>query len=215
MVEVASLTDEDPVVVAKVFGYEDNEFLKTPFVTLQNDLLDEEHLGYLFCDAALSLHGVDFSVMNCGSIRQEYLKAGPVSYEDILRIYPFSNHLVVISFKPAELRDFIEVEHDPQRTCLMHVGGFHYTLLETSDENQKTVYKAMSVTYPDGRPLDENKHYRVVMNNYLSSRYLSDHQVAKINVTPIFVLDNIVDFLRHNPNISYQNKPKRAYCRYL
>jgi 2',3'-cyclic-nucleotide 2'-phosphodiesterase (5'-nucleotidase family) len=215
MIEVANLTDEDPIVVSKVLGYEDNEFLKTPFATLENDLEDEEQLGNLFCDAALSLHSVDFSVMNCGSIRQDYLKAGPISYADVLRIYPFSNHLVIISFKPAELREFIEVEHDPQRTCLMHVGGFHYTLLETLDDKEKVVYKAVSVTYPDGRPLDENKLYRVVMNNYLSSRYLSDHQVSKTNVTPIFVLDNIVDFLKHNPNISYQNTPKRAHCTYL
>jgi 2',3'-cyclic-nucleotide 2'-phosphodiesterase (5'-nucleotidase family) len=210
MIEVADLIIEDPVIVAKVLEYEDNEFLKTPFVTLQYDLIDEEQLGNLFCDAVLLLPSVDFSVMNCGSIRREYLNAGPISYADILRIYPFSNHIVIISFNPAELREFIEVEHDPHRTCLMHVGGFHYTLLETLDENHKTVYKAGELTYPNGRPLNENKQYRVAMNNYLSSRYLSDHQVSKTNITPVFVLDNLVEYLKYHPNVNYQNEPKRA-----
>jgi 2',3'-cyclic-nucleotide 2'-phosphodiesterase (5'-nucleotidase family) len=204
-IDVAKLKAECPIIAEKVRGYMDSPFLNTPFMTLKHDLPDETQLGNMVSDAALTLIGVDFSAMNCGSIRRDFLLAGPIAYRDILRIYPFSNHFVIMSLTASELREFIEIEWSPYRSCLMHVGGFHYVLQRDGDKA-----KIVELTYPNGEPLDETKLYRVAMNNYLSSRFLSDHCPTKTEPIPVYVFDNVVDFLKHNPDMDYRNSPIRA-----
>jgi len=195
----------DSVIVEKIKNYENNPFLKEPFVTLQYEIPNHKQLGHMVADAALVLPGVDFSVVNCSSIRTDRLNAGPITYADILRVYPFNNYLVIAALKPSEIRKLIEMEFTDKRNCLMLPAGFEYVAQRTPGDNIKVV----KMTYPNGRKLDENKIYHVAVNNYLFTKYLLPEHLATLNVD-MSVLDNIVNFLRNNPNMDYRNVPTRA-----
>jgi 2',3'-cyclic-nucleotide 2'-phosphodiesterase (5'-nucleotidase family) len=195
----------DSAIVEKIRIYENNPFLKEPFVTLQYEIPNHKQLGHMVADAALVLPGVDFSVVNCSSVRAARLDAGPVTYADILRVYPFNNYLVIVALKPSEIRELIETEFTDKRNCLMLPAGFEYVAQRTPGDNIKVV----NMTYPNGKKLDETKTYHVAVNNYLFTKYLLPEQVANISVD-ISVLNNIVNFLRNNPNMDYRNVPTRA-----
>jgi 2',3'-cyclic-nucleotide 2'-phosphodiesterase (5'-nucleotidase family) len=199
---------EDPVVVEKIVRYEDNPFLKKPFVKLKHDFPTLESLGYMVADAALTMPGVEFSVLNCPSIRVNRLAKGAVTYADILRVYPFKNYLVIIALKPSEIRNLIEMEFTDKRNCLMLPAGFEYVAQKTSDGN----IKVGKMTYPNGKKLNENKAYQVAVNNYLFSVYLHERIVdAEIcPVPPTYVFDNIIEYLQNNPDVDYRNIRTRA-----
>ena len=107
---------------------------------------------------------------------------------------------------PNEIREFIAMEWTDKRDCLMLPSGFHYTAIRTPGDNNIQVKE---MTYPNGRKLDENKRYRVVINNYLVTKYLVEH-VEHADYTGVFVVDNMVEFLRNNPTLDYRNTRTRA-----
>jgi 2',3'-cyclic-nucleotide 2'-phosphodiesterase (5'-nucleotidase family) len=191
----------DVKIVKKINYYKSNCLLNTPFATLKHEIPTHEQLGHMMTDAAIALTNADFSVINCGGIRINYLPAGPVTYGDMFRVSPFGNHLMVVDLTPAEIRYLIEMEFTEKRTCLMIPGGFEYIVKRIPGNNIEVIKM-----YPNGQLLDENKTYRVVLNNYLFSTYLPNH-MGYVDVT---VVDNMVEFLRNNPNVDYRNTPSRA-----
>jgi len=153
----------------------------------------------------LTLPNVDFSLINCTGIRTNRLRAGEVTCADILRVSPFGNYLVTVSLTPAEIREFIELEFTDKRNCLMIPGGFEYTAKHTLGDN----IEVERITYPNGKELDENKKYRVATNNYLATKYLMQH-IDDSSFTSVFVVDNMVEFKKNNPNMDYRNVRIRA-----
>jgi 2',3'-cyclic-nucleotide 2'-phosphodiesterase (5'-nucleotidase family) len=204
LIAVSELDDEDPIIVEKIYEYENNYFLSESFATLQHPF-SKEQLGFLIVDAALSIPSVDLSILNFGSVRTNALKSGPVSYADILQVYPFSNHYAIIGLTPAEIRKTIESEmSESWKREGPYLGGFH-CIMNTSNN----VTKVVKLTCPNGKELDENRIYQVVMNNFLISRHFSNRR-EDITVMPIFVVDNIVGYLKQNPDADYRNAPKRT-----
>jgi hypothetical protein len=102
------------------------------------------------------------------------------------------------------MREIIESEFaGPRKRCNTYPGGFHY-IIDTVDN----VTKVAKLTYPNGKELDEDATYRVTLNNFLLSKHFFE-QNEQIEVLPVFVVDNIVQFLMRNPNVDYRRAPKR------
>jgi 2',3'-cyclic-nucleotide 2'-phosphodiesterase (5'-nucleotidase family) len=203
LIATAALTDEDPIMVKKIQQYENNAFLSEPLFTLRHPF-NEVQLGFLIADAALTLPGTDFTILNCGSVRTDTLRSGPISYANLLRVYPFSNHYGIIALRPAEMREIIEWEFETRKRCDAYPGGFHYVIDLTQDSPQ-----VVKMTYPNGKALDENKSYNVVLNSFLISRHFSKRR-DEVRVLPIFVVDNILNYLKRNPNADYRRAPRRV-----
>ena len=205
---ICMVTWEGPVdssIARKIERYKKNPFLSTPFVTLQYKIPTLTQLGHLMTDAALALPNVDFSLMNCGGIRIQYLPAGAITYADILRLSPFGNYLMIIDLTPSEIRELIEIEFTDRKNCLNIPAGFEYTARLMPDNT----IKVERMTYPNGKELDENKRYTLALNNYLVTRYLTEYMDRAI-YSGVYVVDNIVEFLKNNPNVDYQNMRDRA-----
>ncbi|MCL2027339.1 MAG: bifunctional metallophosphatase/5'-nucleotidase [Bacteroidales bacterium] len=195
----------DSVLIQKIETYKNNPFLMNPFTSLKYEIPNLTQLGHMMTDAALTLANVDLSIMNCGGIRIRNLPSGPLTYGDILRLSPFNNYLVVVDLKPAEIRKVIEMEFSERKDCLMIPAGFEYVAKRMPDGNAKIG----RMTYRNGKILDENKTYRVVLNNYIFSKYLQEH-IENARFTEVFVVDNIVTYLQNNPNVDYRNVRTRA-----
>jgi 2',3'-cyclic-nucleotide 2'-phosphodiesterase (5'-nucleotidase family) len=204
LIVISDLTNEDPAIVEKIKEYEANPMLSESFATLSHDF-NEEQLGLMIVDAALAaVPSAELSVLNCGSIRMNHLHKGPVSYADILRVYPFNNHYGVIALTPAEIRLVVESEFiGPRKSCQAYPGGFHYVM-----DTANNVTKIVKLTFPDGKELDENKTYRVALNNFLLSRLFSERR-QDIKTTPVFVAHSVVQYLQMNKTINYSKAPKR------
>ncbi|MDR1951682.1 MAG: bifunctional metallophosphatase/5'-nucleotidase [Bacteroidales bacterium] len=195
----------DPVIVKKVQEYEDNTFLKKPFVTLRYEIPDQRRLGYMIADAALQLPDVDFSIMNCLGVRVDNLPAESVTYGDIYRLSPFNNYYYIVPLNPSDIRRLIEQEFMERKSCLSMPAGFEYTVHKTNDG----YIKVEKLTFPNGKELDENKTYQVAVNNYLFTKYLINlYDITK--KTDVFKVDNIVEYLQNNPNVDYRNVRTRA-----
>ena len=207
--ELVSMTNwtgpVDSVILEKIQTYKNNPFLNETFATMLHEIPNLTQLGHMMTDAMLTLPNVDFSLINCTGIRTNHLHAGKITYADILRVSPFGNYLVTVSLTPAEIREFIELEFTDKRNCLMIPGGFEYTANHTAGNN----IKVEKITYPNGQNLDENKKYRVVINNYLVTKYLPQH-IEHDSYTGILVVDNVVEFKKNNPNMDYRNVRIRA-----
>jgi 2',3'-cyclic-nucleotide 2'-phosphodiesterase (5'-nucleotidase family) len=189
----------DSAVVKRIKDFEGNHFWERPFATLLHEIPNVEQLSFMMTDAAITLPGVDFSLLNFSGIRAESLPTGPVTYGDVLRLSPFNNFLVVVGLKPSVIRNFIE-----QRADFLSPAGFEYIARKTPEGT-----RVERMMLPNGQVLDENKIYYLAVDNFLFSRYLSEHS-KYANFTDVFVVDNIVSYLRSNPNVDYRNKPARV-----
>jgi 5'-nucleotidase len=193
----------DSVIVEKIQYYKDNPFLDEVFATIQYEIPTREQLGHMMVDATLTaVPNTDFSLMNFGGIRNTHLSAGPITYGDIFHLSPFGNTLHVVYLTPVEIRKLIEMEF---RNRLAVPGGFEY-IAKHMPNNRIKVEK---ITHPNGRELDENKQYRLILNDYVLTTFLKNYVDAAIN-TDITLVETIIGFLSNNPNIDYRNSCVRA-----
>ena len=138
----------------------------------------ETNLGDLVTDAFLYASGADIAFANGGGIRAD-ITEGNITYEDILKVYPFSNTICVIEATGQQILDALEWG---ARAVPEEFGGFLqaagmtyeiHTDIESScvaDENGmfagvKGEYRVQNVMIGD-EPLDSAKTYTLASQNY-------------------------------------------------
>jgi 2',3'-cyclic-nucleotide 2'-phosphodiesterase (5'-nucleotidase family) len=207
----------DPVVLEKIRVYEDNPYLKEPFVTLTYDIPDFRRLGYLVTDASREALGTDFSLINCSGIRIEFLPAGPITPGDIIRLSPFQNYLVAVEKTPQQLREILEYVYKVRpNKCVSIPSGFEFTMKRISSQE----IRVEKLTYPNGELLDENKLYSIALGNFLYAAHLhgghfteEDLRKADEMKEQITIVDAIINYLKKNPDVDYQNAGLREHVR--
>jgi 2',3'-cyclic-nucleotide 2'-phosphodiesterase (5'-nucleotidase family) len=156
----------------------------------------------MVADAATTLPGVDFSLVNLSAVKIPRIPAGQVTPGDILRLSPSNNYLIVVGLKPADIRALIG-----QRSDLISPAGFNYTARRGPEPEE--FLQVEELTYPNGEKLDETKIYYLAIDNFLFSRHLRELPFSSEN-TGVTTVNNIIDYLKENPDVDYQNSPPRA-----
>ncbi|MBI4618353.1 MAG: 5'-nucleotidase C-terminal domain-containing protein, partial [Planctomycetes bacterium] len=127
-------------------------------------------LGNAVADAMLDAAArteAQIAIVNGGGIRDS-LKAGPVTYEDLVRVQPFTNTLVVLELTGAELRTALEhgvSGWDDATGGFLHVSrgtAYEFDLARPPGE------RIVSVTL-GGKPIDPAAIYRVAMTSFLAA----------------------------------------------
>jgi len=192
----------DSGMVELIKKYEGDRRFEQPFVSLQHSIPNVEQLTYMVADAAAALPGVDFSLVNFSAVKIPRMPAGEVTPGDILRLSPSNNYLIVVELKPADIRALIG-----QRSDFISPAGFTYTARRgPGPEEFLQVEKLMC---SNGEELDENRIYHMAIDNFLFSRHLRNLPFNFKN-TGVTTVDNIINYLRDNPDVDYRNRPKRA-----
>lgn len=138
----------------------------------------EHALGNLLADAQLAATrapekgGAQIAFMNPGGVRADLERRGDgiVRYEDLFRIQPFGNTLVVKTFTGAQLRQLLELQFDRAAwsdgspRILLPSRGFSYEY----DLRQPAGSRVGVITL-DGRPVTDAGRYRVTTNNFLAA----------------------------------------------
>ena len=111
----------------------------------------------------------DLSFINSGGVRTDLVPRadGSITYGQIFALEPFGNTLVVRTLTGAQLKALLEHQFDAKGlrpSVLVPSANFHFAYDLSRAEGSRIV--AMTL---DGKPIDPNGRYRVVVNSFLAS----------------------------------------------
>lgn len=120
-------------------------------------------LGNLIADAQRAAGGGDVAVMNTGGVRAP-LNAGVATYREMFEVHPFNNILVRITLRGRDLRSYLERLVGRERRNF-HLSGVVVEL----DDSRAPGGRIRRVTMSDGRPLDDERTYALVLSDFLAA----------------------------------------------
>ncbi|MDR0923880.1 MAG: bifunctional metallophosphatase/5'-nucleotidase [Hungatella sp.] len=139
----------------------------------------ETNLGDLSADAYRYVLGAEIGLSNGGGIRAN-IKAGNITYNDTLTVFPFGNMGCVAEVTGQQIKDALEMA---SRNCpkenggFLQVSGLTYTIDTSKTSNvqvdEKDNFVKVNGAYRvsdimvGGVPLDVNKTYTVASHNYM------------------------------------------------
>lgn len=185
----------------------------------------ETNLGDLCADAYRTLLGADIAFVNGGGIRSD-IKAGNITYNDIINVHPYSNMACMVEATGQEILDALEMasrESPNENGGFLQVSGLTYeiyTHIKSSvlvDENK--IFKSVGGEYRvknvmvGGQPLDLNKTYTLASHNYMLKssgdgiNMFADNKVIKdeVMIDNQVLIDYIVDKLGGVVGDEYSN----------
>lgn len=175
----------------------------------------ETNLGDFCADAFRYQLGADIGLMNGGGVRDN-IKAGTITYNDTLKVFPFGNMACMVEVTGQQIKDALEMA---SRNCpeenggFLQVSGLSYTV-DTSKPskvvlNDKRDFVSVDGDYRvsdimvNGEPLDLNRTYTVASHNYMlksggdgmsmfvGSKVLKDEVAADVDVLSAYINENL------------------------
>lgn len=136
----------------------------------------ESNLGDLICDALRSDAAAQAAFYNSGGIRADIFK-GKIRLEQAFEVMPFDNVTVSMDLTGARIREILE--HSAGREFgILQVSGMKVKINPSNPKGGRVVEALIN-----GRPLEPEKTYRVVTNEFLAAggdRYVSFRQGKNI-----------------------------------
>ncbi|WP_058484895.1 5'-nucleotidase C-terminal domain-containing protein [Defluviitalea phaphyphila] len=132
----------------------------------ENVRTKETNLGNLITAAMLDVSGADVALMNGGGIRAS-IPAGEVTKGEVLTVLPFGNTVRVLEVTGADIKAMMEQglsTYPEPLGAFPHIAGMTVTF-DPSKEAGNRVVEIKVV----GKPLDENKTYTLVTNDFLAA----------------------------------------------
>lgn len=126
----------------------------------------ETNLGNFVTDAMIKVTGADVALTNGGGIRAS-IKEGEILRNDVLTVFPFTNFAVTIDVTGAEIKAALEhglTDYPEQAGKFPHISGMTVRF----DSNKAAGERVTEVTV-NGAPLDLNKTYNMVTNDFLTT----------------------------------------------
>lgn len=112
---------------------------RTPFPLIANDAngnrivrKKETNLANFCTDAFRIMLDTDIALINAGGIRDN-IAAGDITYNDLLRVFPFNNTVCIATLTGKQLVDVLEysTRYLPKESGgLLHVSGLRYIVIE-------------------------------------------------------------------------------------
>jgi 5'-nucleotidase len=148
--------------------------LAVPSVKREKEHARESALGDLVADSMLNAgrpFGAQIALQNPGGIRQdlETASGNRVTLGHAMAVLPFGNSLVAMNLRGAQIVDLLEEQwiggRDAKRGLLQVSEGFWYEWDPAQPEGRRIVPGSVKL---NGIPLEMDKSYRVVTNNFLA-----------------------------------------------
>lgn len=136
----------------------------------------ETALGNLIADAMRNKAKSHVAIMNAGGVRFD-LKSGDLKKEDTFRVMPFDNTVSILKVTGKELKMIVRVSENGSRG-IFPVSGIKVALFKeipkpTEDLNKDgklepwEANRVASVTFSDGKAIDDNAHYTIAMPDFI------------------------------------------------
>ena len=203
LIKVEDLTEEDSVIKQSIQRYSDEMPLKKVVAKASAQFNGKHPLGALMTDAIVNIQQTDFAFQNSGGIRIGMLPKGDITLEDVYRLDPFGNSIIVYEMTPEEIRTLLKNSYRKgDKSVDLIPAGLQYTIY--THHNKVTRIK---VTDSTGQTLDENKRYRVGMNSYIASSYQFDKSLPHQEM-PIKAVDGLIKYLNKQQVILPHNQQR-------
>jgi 5'-nucleotidase len=127
----------------------------------------ESTLGDLVADAQRAATHADIALMNPGGLRSD-LRAGPVTFGDVLTLHPFANRLITLDMTGAQLLAVLEQQWPPEPNALPRIlktSGLYYSW-DPARPAGAHIVEACDAAF---QALDPPRHYRVTVNDFLAN----------------------------------------------
>jgi 5'-nucleotidase len=168
----------------------------------------ERSLGNWITDAMRWKSGAQVSLHNTGGIRSDVLE-GPIAIEDVYRVFPFRNTLVVFQLTGQQIKDLIE--HDIQRGWdRLQVSGLRYTYYPKQAKPLGKRVSSLVVNgkniMRDGKILCPETTYTVVSNSYLIGQAEDKYfgfPVKEFKETDWLIYQILIDWLKEHKVLDY------------
>lgn len=201
---LANVKERSRAALAKPLGK-----LGTASVARKANEAGESPLGNLIADAVLAAtraQGAQIGFMNNGGIRKDLETSDAAlttNFGHAQAVLPFGNTLVVMDLSGAQLRRLFEQQWQRPSasgaTILQVSQGLTYSWDEKRPLGQRLVPGSLKF---NGAPVEDNKTYRVVANNFLAEGGDNFPEFAKGTNrvdTQIVDLDALSDYIAKHP----------------
>ncbi len=121
----------------------------------------ESPLGAVLADALRAREQADVAILNPGGLRAD-LKAGELRYGDVYEVIPFDNTVATLTMSYEELRRLLVAAYGARK------GVFQISGLKIQLSKCPGTSRLRGFTLEDGKPLKQDKKYRVVMPDFLA-----------------------------------------------
>ena len=177
--------DEVQPILGEVIGEAAEEFDHTADnVTL---------LGRWVAETMMEQTNSDIAITNGGGLRRT-LEKGPITMGDMYEIMPFDNYLVTFDLKGEDVKKAID--HgilNPE----IRDGQFAGLIVEY-DKNKEFQNRITDIKLQDGTPLEMDKYYKVVVNDFMftgGDKYDFSNAI-NVNETYIPIREGLVDAIK-------------------
>ncbi|MBU0992563.1 MAG: 5'-nucleotidase C-terminal domain-containing protein [Proteobacteria bacterium] len=125
---------------------------------------EETGLGNFITDIMVTYTGARIGLINSGAIRSS-IKKGPVTVEDVFRVMPYENELVMMDLTGAEIEQAmnrsVSASREEEDGGFLHVSGIFF---DVKDHLAKNICVGKNRV-----PLSSRTIYRVVLTDFLAS----------------------------------------------
>ena len=203
LINVSKLREEHAGVKEQIRRYYDESPLHQVLTQASRPFEGKHPLGNLMTDALREIHGFDIALQNWGGIRINEHPKGDFTMNDVFRLDPFGNNLMVYDMTPEEIRDLLKNSYKPYSKQIDLVpSGMKYKIHVRDGK-----VRHITLTDMQGKPLDENRRYKVGMNNYISSSYRFKHTLPGTEL-PSTNSDALIEYLKRQETITPQQAPR-------
>ena len=139
------------------------------------------NLGVLIAKAMMEKTGADFAIVNSGGVRDS-IKAGPITYRDILKVQPFGNTVCTVDLTGQEIIAYLSAasKMSPGSGAFAQFAGIELEMANGAVSNVRV----------QGTALDTNKVYRMALNNFQAA---GGDGYPRLTDNPSFVNTGFVD----------------------
>jgi 2',3'-cyclic-nucleotide 2'-phosphodiesterase (5'-nucleotidase family) len=192
----------DSVIAAYVRTQQDlyeqgfQEVIGTTQTALTRAGVSESPMYNLVTDAMCQRAQADFGFNNFGGIRAD-IKAGPITQEDVFKVLPFGNQVVVFQASGRFLKQIMESKLEGKQRGLAISGG-KITYNSLRPDGDKITRFAIN-----GKPLESEKIYRIATTDYLMEGnsgllMLKNVPAEQVAYTGILLREAVIEYIRNN-----------------
>lgn len=159
--------------------------------------------------------GTGADIVLHGSLAEEPVAAGTVTYRDVWKIVPYENTIGLISVTPAEIRDILaESFARPLTHQSLGAYGCLFDLERTARGPQVS-----NLRDGEGLPLHPRKRYKVALNSYVlasgGERNLRAREIAELPESRLIMLDIdtrelVMRYLKQHDNPAESDQSSRS-----
>ena len=197
LIELNKNGNVDQEIKELVQKYEQNPMFTEVVGRANEDITGKEELGSFFTDALRFEANLDIAFQNSGGIRVDKLPEGEINMEQILKLDPFGNYLMILEMDLDEIKSLISFSFERWGLDLK-VSGINYTVTTINDH-----IESIDLVDYQGNTLDKNKKYIIGLNDYILSSYQFKHKDAGTSHGKT-TAEVIIDYLKKQRSISYK-----------